>query len=97
MTDSTTIVNKIENKLPLSPNEIMDIICGKYCDKLIFIEETLDDFYRGMKYQTYIFNCNGKIYGLSFTRSEYYGVEIESYDIAREMKPIITYDFQYVE
>lgn len=91
-----SVPEKIEKGLPLSPREIMDIICDCY-PELYHLTTTLDDTHKGQNAYTYIFNYKGKIYGIGYYHNWEWGVEIEEYDIAREMKPVITYDYKYIK
>lgn len=90
-----TIFEKIENKIPLTAQELWDIVCDGY-PEFIKLQEQLVDFHKGIEYWLYVFNYNGKVYGFTYERSNY-GFESESSQIARQMKPVITYDYEFIE
>lgn len=90
-----TVFEKIENKIPLTAQELWDIICDSY-PELIKLQEQLINFHKGIEYWLYVYNYNGKIYGLIYEITDY-GVENGSPQIARQMKPIITYNYKFIE
>lgn len=90
-----TLFEKIENKIPITPQELWDIVCDCY-PELIKLQEQLVDFHKGIEYWLYVFNYKGKVYGFIYERSNY-GFESESSQIVRQMKPVITYDYEFIE
>jgi len=90
-----TVFEKIENKIPLTVQELWDIICNSY-PELIKLQEQLIDFHKGIEYWLYVFNYNGKVYGIIYERSDY-GFDGVYSRIIRQMKPVITYDYEFIE